>query len=201
MICWYNRLVISHRLDAGRSLPVSVEKHIDGCESCRWFYQVSYRTGQALSSDAPGVPPVYRKILSETILRQTSHIHKASSGRSRRHFLLTQRSILAAAAIWAVIITLGFFVVLNQMNNSQELRKVEVVTIKPTVSSEVMVLTDFVSNEVYPVGAAIDALQGLIQEVGESPSQELQQISEEGSAAVNTLLACLPIDTEMLMDD
>ncbi len=201
MICWYNRLIISHKLDQGNPLPLAVERHIESCEICRWFYQVNVRIGNELSDHAPGVSPIYNEMLCKTILRATNHIHKANIGDSLRRFRLTQRSILAVAAIWAVIISLGFFTVLNKMNSPQKTGPTETIIARPTVSSEVMFLTEFVSNELFPDETTIDALGTFVLEIAESPNRELQQISLEGNSAVNSLLTCLPIDAEKLIEN
>ena len=195
MICWYNRLKISHKLDQGSELPDGLKRHIDSCEGCRWFYEANERVGGELARHAPGVSPVYGEILRGVVLRGSGRGQRVGSGQ----FWLGRRSILAMAAVWAIIMTFGFYAVIGLFDDEKGVDPAKFVEVKPTVSSEIMALREFISNEIYPVETVVDDLQKLIQEVVDSPNEEMEQISRDGNLVVDSLLACLPIDAEGLM--
>ncbi len=129
MLCPWNRWRISKALDTDRSLPSSLERHLQSCDACRSYFRFSTSLPQKSEADLAALLSADAGDLSTRILAGLDGELPDRAGRKRRRPLLVP-ALSTALTVTAVL--LGFFLLrpspspdLSQLNPLSEWKNAE----------------------------------------------------------------------------
>lgn len=219
MLCFVHRWSISRSLDEGKPLSRRAARHVEACPRCAAFYAQCLRLERELAAHAEPLAAPVSPALHEAILRRcraVSPLHagrasnvdraeaprgdaapwagpvssasaggRTSRGRRRRLFLRPQWALAAAAAAALAVFVSGYFLA------PRPTPTLPIIKNPPPSPPAKAPGAEWLWPDVKAGSASVASLE----EVLESPvEREIRLLQEDGKAAADILLACVPLD-------
>jgi len=193
MFCFLHQWRISRHLDSDRPLPRRTRRHLARCRPCRTFYEHATALGERLTEQAGQVTAAVSPALHEKILRrcrqQPAAERTPASGRFAR--LRPRLALAAAVALPLIAAVVIYLIYLSRPPTDPGPPVVEL----PPPSSPGG--NDSPIVMVYPSDLSARATAAIETVVQRPTEREIRLLGQDGRAAAEFLLACLPVEVQL----
>jgi hypothetical protein len=189
MPCFHHRILISRAANHDRTPPAFTRRHMQHCPTCRQFHETTVRVGQRLRHDADALSADVSEDLHQKILSRCGLDRPATRQPAPRTLTLARATGWALAAAAVALLAVGVWVSVQPAKTPTLEHRLVEDTPKPQPAAKPMPLQIVVELPATSADAAAAKLYKPLED-------ELARLRQDGKAAADFLLACVPIDMD-----